>query len=243
QQQQQPPPLPQQQIAAWQAVPQMPIIPMGIYNRYVPKAIQLPTGETLKTTVPSLNANGLIVTQIEPQQTGNSKDSLRSSSRSRSISPRRNDSQQHSRALSANNAGASALPFESSHHHHHHHHHHRRQQMHGVPYSSSKPDSNTYNTISHSFRARSNGIPRVDHNINNNNNTIEDDNITKQFLKQLVDDMQAMKLEMNKIRLASSPMGTTKGRSDSARVNIKELRNDIDAIRARMTIPTKFSKQ
>ncbi|CAF4738154.1 unnamed protein product [Rotaria socialis] len=135
-----------------------------------------------------------------------------------------------------------ALLIESSHHHHHHH-HHRRQPMYDIPYSSSKPDSNMYNTISHSFRARSNGIPRVGHNINNNNNPIEDDNITKQFLKQLVDDMQAMKLEMNKIRLASSPMGTTKGRSDSARVNIKELRNDIDAIRARMTIPTKFSKQ
>ncbi|CAF5000590.1 unnamed protein product, partial [Rotaria socialis] len=151
QQQQQPPlpqpqpqpqplPLPQQQIAAWQAVQQMPIIPMGIYNRYVPKAIQLPTGETLKTAIPSLNANGLIVAQIEPQQTGTSKDSLRSSSRSRSISPKRNDSQQHSRALSANNAGASALLIESSHHHHHHH-HHRRQPMYDIPYSSSKPDS------------------------------------------------------------------------------------------------------
>jgi len=112
--------------------------------------------------------------------------------------------------------------------------------MNGHNYSSSKPDTNIYNTISHSSRTLSKYIPT---NNNNNNNNIDNDNETKQYLKQLIEDMQAMKLEMNKIRLASSSIGTTRGRSDSLRVNLKELRNDIDAIRARMAMTSRISKQ
>ena len=63
-----------------------------------------------------------------------------------------------------------------------------------------------------------------------------------QYLKQLIDDMQAMKLEMNKIRVASSSVGTTRARSDSLRINLKELRSDIDAIRARMAMTPRVSK-
>ena len=80
-------------------------------------------------------------------------------------------------------------------------------------------------------------------NNNNNNNNNDPEQETKQYLKQLLDDMHAMKLEMNKIRLASSSVGTTRIRSDSLRVNLKELRNDIDAIRARMAITSKLSQQ
>jgi hypothetical protein len=97
-----------------------------------------------------------------------------------------------------------------------------------------------YNTISHSSRTRSKYIPTI--NNNNNNNNTDNENETKQYLKQLIDDMQAMKLEMSKMRLASSSVGTSRGRSDSLRINLKELRTDIDAIRARMAMPTRVPK-
>lgn len=55
--------------------------------------------------------------------------------------------------------------------------------------------------------------------------------------------MQAMKLEMNKMRLASSSVGTTtRPRSDSLRVNLKDLRHDIDTIRARMAMTPRAAK-
>jgi hypothetical protein len=113
--------------------------------------------------------------------------------------------------------------------------------MNGHNHSLSKPETTIYNTISHSSRAHSKYLPITNHN-NNNNNT-DNENETKQYLKQLIDDMQAMKLEMNKIRVASSSVGTTRGRCDSLRINLKELRHDIDAIRARMAMTSKISKQ
>ncbi|CAF2758587.1 unnamed protein product [Rotaria sp. Silwood2] len=229
----------QQQMTAWQTAQQMPMIPMGVYQRYVPKVIPLATGETIKTTIPPSNNNGLVIAHIEPQQNENVKDSIRSTSRSRSVSLKRQDSQQQYRPLSAHNADASATLIQSAHHHHHHH---RRHQINDVKYSLSKPDSNMYNTISHSFRTRANYISRTN-NANNNHYHTDDENQTKQYLKQLIDDMHTMKLEMSKIRLASSSMGTTKGRSDSLRINLTELRNDIDAICARMAMTSKISKQ
>jgi hypothetical protein len=115
--------------------------------------------------------------------------------------------------------------------------------MNGHNHSSLKPDSNIYNTISHSSRTLAKYIPTT--NNNNNNNNTDTENETKQYLKQLIDDMQAMKLEMNKIRVASSSVGTatTRGRPDSLRVNLKELRSDIDAIRARMAMTPRVSKR
>ncbi|CAF1412061.1 unnamed protein product [Rotaria sp. Silwood1] len=231
----------QQQMTAWQAARQMSMAPMGVYQRYVPKVIPLATGETIKTTLPSSNTNGVVIAHIESQQNENVQDSMRSPSRSRSVSLKRQDSQQQYRPLSAHNADASASLIQTSHHHHHHH--YRRNQINDIKYSLSKPDSNMYNTISHSFRTRSNYVTRTNNILNNNQHHINDENQTKQYLKQLIDDMHTMKLEMNKIRLASSSFGTIKGRSDSLRINLKELRNDIDAICARMAITSKISKQ
>ena len=142
---------------------------------------------------------------------------------------------QRNRPLSAQNAAASAIIIQSSHHNHH-----RRHHTNG--HNHSKGDSNNmYNTISHSSRTRTKYLPIIN-NHNNNNNNIDNENETKQYLKQLIDDMQAMKVEMSKIRLASSSVGTNRGRSDSLRINLKELRTDIDAIRARMAIPTRVPK-
>ncbi|CAF0988276.1 unnamed protein product [Rotaria sordida] len=236
----------EQQIAAWQAAQQMPMVPMGVYNRYVPKAIPLPTGETIKTTLPSENTNGLVMAHIEPQQNDTVKNLICTSSRSRSVSLKRQDSRTQYRPLSAHNADASANLTQPSHnhHHHHHHHHHRRHQTNGFKSSLSKADSNIYNTISHSFRTRSNYISKTNNMKNNDNHhTDDEDNQTKQYLKQLIEDMHTMKLEMNKLRVASSSTGTAKGRSDSLRINLKELRNDIDAICARMAMASKVSKQ
>lgn len=188
----------------------------------------MPTGETIKTVLPSSNTNGQVIAHIEPQKNRNDKSSSRSPSRSRSISPKRQDHQTRHRPLSAQNADASVNLNQTSRHHrrHHHHHHH---------HSLSKPDSSSmYNTISHSSRIQSKYLPSTN-NINNNNNT-NDENGTRQYLKQLIDDMQAMKLEMNRLRLASSTTGTTRARSDSVRINLKELRQDIDVLRARMAM-------
>jgi hypothetical protein len=194
----------------------------------------LPTGETIKTTLSPTNTNGQVVAHLKPQNGTNGHSSTHSPSRSRSISPRRPDQQFRNRPLSAQNGDASAILIQSSHHHHHHRRHHANG------HSSSKPDSTMYNTISHSSRAHSKYLSTG--NNNNNNNNTDNEHETKQYLKQLIDDMQAMKLEMNKIRLASSSVGTTRARSDSLRVNLKELRSDIDAIRARMAMTAKISK-
>ncbi|CAF0777508.1 unnamed protein product [Adineta steineri] len=231
----------QQQIAAWQAAQQAPVVPMGIYNRYVPKVIPLPTGEKIKTTLSPSNTNGMVVAHIETQQTATSDGYDKSSTRSRSISPKRSDHQYRSRPLSAENADASAILIQSSHHRHHHH---RRHQVNGHSHSASKPESKIYNTISHPSRTRLKYGPPPTNNNNNNNNNTDTDNETKQYLKRLIDDMQAMKLEMNKMRLASSSVGgTTRGRSDSLRLNLKELRTDIDAIRQRMAMTPRVAKQ
>ncbi len=197
----------------------------------------MPTGETVKTTLSPSNTNGKPIAHIEYQNGTNGHSSTRSPSRSRSISPKRQDQQRRNRPLSAENGEASAVLVQSSHRHHHH----RRHHTNGHSHSLSKPDSNIYNTISHSSRTLSKYIPPT--NNNNNNNNIDNENETKQYLKQLIDDMQAMKLEMNKIRLASSSVGTTRGRADSLRVNLKELRHDIDAIRARMAMAPRIVRQ
>jgi hypothetical protein len=202
----------------------------------------MPTGEIFQTTSPSSNTNGTSVAFIEPPQETNSNDFTRSPSRSRSISPKRQDQQNRNRPLSAQNAEASSILIQSPHHQHHHHHHHRRHHMNGNGHSLTKPDSNMYGTISHSSRTRSKYPPTAINNNNNNNNT-DTENETKQYLKQLIDDMQAMKFEMNKIRLASSTGTTTRGRSDSLGVSLNELRNDIDTIRARMAMTSKVNRK
>ena len=201
----------------------------------MPKAIPLANGETIKTTVSPSNTNGHVTAHLETHNGTNGHNTTRSPSRSRSSSPKRQDQQTRNRPLSAQNGDASAILIQSSHHHHHRRHHHTNGHTH-----SSKPDPTMYNTISHSSRVHSKYLQTTNNNNNNNNTDTETE--TKQYLKQLIDDMQAMKLEMSKIRMASSSMGTTRARSDSLRVNLKELRNDIDAIRARMAMTSKISK-
>ena len=60
------------------------------------------------------------------------------------------------------------------------------------------------------------------------------DEETKQYIKMLMDEMQAMKIEMSKLRQAAA-VGP-KGRSDSIQVDLKEIRSHIDLIRSRMAM-------
>ena len=127
-----------------------------------------------------------------------------SRSRSRSISPPPQQQQQQQQYHQQNR-----LPTgQSTHHHRHHRRHH------------------TTDPNSQSSRSRSKNTPAPDFD------EIDDD--TKLYLKVLVEEMQAMKLEMNRLRQASG--NTTKGRSDSLQIDLKEIRSNIDQIRSRMAI-------
>jgi hypothetical protein len=188
----------QQQMAAWQSQQQQPMIPIGIYNRYVPKAIPLPTGETIKTTLPpganGATTNGTAVTYIVSHPAANA-------SPSGSHSPRQQ-----------NHAAASS-------------HRHRRHTPVNNTHTPSQPNSTAHVS---EYQARARNTPSA--------NNDED---TKQYVKTLVDEMQAMKVEMDRLRQTSG--GTSKGRSDSIRVDLRELRSHIEHIRTRMgltpTIP------
>lgn len=181
----------QQQLAAWQAAQQMPLIPMGMYNRYVPKTIPLPTGETLKTTLPPPGiagpaTNGSAVAYIEP-------------------------------ANPTNNQRTSRSPTPNSQSTQHHRHHRRRHHT----------NESSYNNSSHSSRSRH----------KNPSSTVETDDETKQYIKLLIDEMQAMKMEMTKLQ--QTPVNSTRARSDSLQVDLKEIRQHIDLIRARMAMTPK----
>jgi hypothetical protein len=101
--------------------------------------------------------------------------------------------------------------------HQHHHHHHKRHH-------TSQPS-----------QIRSKEIPSA-----NDTDTGVDEE-TKQYLKLLVDEMQAMKMEMNKLRQTAA--GVTKGRSDSLQVDLKEIRSHIDLIRSRMAMTPRIIEQ
>jgi hypothetical protein len=174
---------------------------------YVPKTIPLPTGETLKTTLPpagigGVELNGAAVAYIEPLNSANAQQASRS--RSRSISPPSQQQQPpHQQQYNRLPTG------QSTHHHRHHRRHH------------------TTDPNSQSVRARSKNTPTTtDHD--------DMDDETKLYLKVLVEEMQAMKMEMNKLRQASG--NPTKGRSDSLQVDLKEIRSHIDQIRSRMAL-------
>ncbi|UJR15335.1 hypothetical protein I4U23_002284 [Adineta vaga] len=226
----------QQQMAAWQASQQqqqMPLIPMGIYNRYVPKTIPLPTGETLRTTLPPAGTgqsttNGSAVAYIEPQEATKANNAAsRTPSRSRSNSPRRFNDHQQNRSVSAQHS--SAAPSNR--------HHHRRHRTNGNAYVITRGESGTYDTSSQQSRSRSKYTSSTNPNYNSSEN--EDD--TKQYLKMLIDEMQAMKLEMNRMRQLA--VSAPKGRSDSIHADIKDLRTHIDLIRSRIAMTPKITEK
>ncbi|CAF1427071.1 unnamed protein product [Adineta steineri] len=235
----------QQQMAAWQANQQMPMIPMGIYNRYVPKTIPLPTGETLKTTLPvagmtgvAATTNGAAMAFIEPQRATKGASASRSPSRSRSNSPRRNHDHGQNRSVSAQNSSTAQT---SRHTTHHHHHHHRRHRPNGNAYVITRGEPNTFDTVSQPSRSRSKYTTMSTVNNNNNSNSSDNDDETKQYLKMLIDEMQAMKLEMNRMRQLA--VSAPKGRSDSIHADIKDLRSHIDLIRARIAMTPKVAEK
>ncbi|CAF3081545.1 unnamed protein product [Rotaria sp. Silwood2] len=222
--------LQQQQMATWQAAQQAPSVPIGIYNRYVPKTIPLPTGETLKTAIPSSNVNGAAtngaaMAYIEPQQTANIKDTHNLPSLSTGSHQRQPQNR------SSTNAPSPAY-VQSAHHHHGHHHHHRYHADDNTA-GLSKPDSNIYGNVTQTSRSRPKYSASKDHN-----KTPDNDEDTKQYLKMLVDEMQAMKIEMNKIR--QTALDVPKGRSDSLQGDLKEMRAHIDRIRSRMALTPKI---
>ena len=64
------------------------------------------------------------------------------------------------------------------------------------------------------------------------NNDENDD--TKRYLKLLIEEMQSLKTEMNRLRQNST--GSARGRSDSIQVDLKQLRSEIDLIRSRIAM-------
>ena len=202
---------------------------VGLYPflfSYVPKAIPLPTGETIRTTLSSSQPNGVAIAHIEPAATVDGRVSP-----SRSDSSKHEDQQQRNRSSSAQNPDQQGAPAPSS---------HRHQHRNGTGHGPKKPETQKYGTISHSARKRSK-YPTVITNTNGSSqHQVDPEKDMKEYLKQLMDGMQAIKLEMNKIRVTSTT-STPRARSDSLRVNLKELRNDIDAIRARITITPKVA--
>ncbi len=122
-------------------------------------------------------------------------------------------SRSRSRSISPPPQQQNRLPTGQSNPPHRHRHHRRHHTI----------DSN-----SQSLRVRSKNTPTT--------TEIDEaaDDETKQYLKMLVDEMQSMKLEMNKLR--QTALGTTKGRSDSLQIDLKEIRSHIDHIRSRMAM-------
>lgn len=163
----------------------------------------------------SVAMNGTAMAYIEPQQPANVVDHSQVPIRSRSNSPPR-QTQQQNRSLSVKNTTTSTGVTQSIHHHHH-----RRQTTDESIDGESKADLNIQSNASNSSRTRS-------------KNFTPNDDETKLYLKMLVDEMQAMKLEMNKLRQAATP--ATKTRSDSLQIDLKEMRSHIDLIRARMAM-------
>jgi hypothetical protein len=155
---------------------------------YVPKTIPLPTGETLKTSLPSAGivgepSNSLGVAYIEP---------LASS------------------GVNEKSSNSMASPLAE------------------VPLSSSSIDAH---------RARTKTMMST----NKETPTTDNNDDTKQYLKLLIDEMQSLKLEMNKIQQTSISM-PNKRRSDSIQIDLKQLRSDIDHIRTRIAMTPKLSE-
>jgi hypothetical protein len=117
-----------------------------------------------------------------------------------------NRSRSRSPAHSPQRQQQNRLPTGQSVHHHHHRRHHTID-------NTSKPS-----------RIHSKNPPT----------TTDDDEETKQYLKILVEEMQAMKMEMSKLR--QTPVGPSKGRSDSLQIDLKEIRSNIDLIRSRIAM-------
>ncbi|CAF3915226.1 unnamed protein product [Rotaria sordida] len=214
----------QQQTTNWQAAQQAPPVPIGIYNRYVPKTIPLPTGEVLKTTLPSSGPNGEVMNgaamaYIEPQNPVNIAQNIPSPLSSNSYLQ-----QQQNRSATT---VASPAYIQTTHHRHHSRHH--RNHANDSTEQILKPDLGTSGHVRHTSRSRPKYSPLKD-----DNRIVDTDDETKQYLKMLVDEMQAMKLEMSKLRLTTSD--SPRGRTDSLQTDLKEIRSHIDRLRARMVL-------
>ncbi|CAF1012921.1 unnamed protein product [Didymodactylos carnosus] len=202
----------QQQIAAMMAMQkanQVPIVPLGIYNRYVPKTIPLPSGDTIKTTVPQppiINGN-------DHNQTLNSRGEaflhheqnglINNHSKSRSVSRSSSRNRQKARPASVQH------PFEileTRHHHHHHRHSHK------IPPNGANWGAMTVKGLS-----------------TRNRRKYSDSKETKQYLKQLLDEVQNVKTEMNRIKQTA----VMKNRPDSLKIDLREIKPDIEQIRIR----------
>ncbi|CAF0904852.1 unnamed protein product [Didymodactylos carnosus] len=203
----------QQQMAAMMAMQkanQVPIVPMGIYNRYVPKTIPLPSGDTIKTAIPQppvINGtghnhavNGAAVAFIQPAQ--NNLTNNRSKSRSISRSSSRNRHKE--RPASTQNP----IEILEAHRHHHHHHHSHKLPTDGINWGAQTMK----------------GLPTQ------NRRKYSEDKETKQYLKQLLDEVHNVKTEMNKIKQTAA----MKNRSDSLKIDLREIKADIEQIRTRV---------
>jgi hypothetical protein len=125
----------------------------------------------------------------------------------------------NSRNVRKTSRSPSPLPNSQSvqHRNHHHRRHHTNDQ--------------SYNNTPQPVRSRS----------KNRSATLDTDDETKQYIKLLVNEMQAMKMEMSKLQ--QIPVGTPRGRSDSIQIDLKEIRSHIDLIRARMAMTPRVAEK
>lgn len=185
---------------------------------YVPKTIPLPTGETIKTAVPPQGTNGtptngVAIAYIEPQQKPTTE------AKASDIVPPRSSTNQNT----TTNTQSTRLQQQ------------RRQATNETNDTTLKSDPNKNAPTTQTSRSRTKFSSSKEYPKN-----LETDDDTKQYLKMLIDEMQAMKIEMNKMR--QSGLGITKGRSDSLQGDLKEIRSHIDHIRTRMALTPKIAE-
>lgn len=195
----------------------------------MPKTIPLPTGETLRTTLPPAGAgtagpNGSAMAFIEPQEAAKASHRSRTPSHSRSNSPRRHADHPQNRSVSVQHSSNNSSTR------HHHQHHHRRNRANGNAFEATPAPAPAPRS-----RPKYTPLPVPSYNSSDN------DDDTKQYLKMLIDEMQAMKLEMHRMRQLA--VSAPKGRSDSIHADIKDLRSHIDMIRARIAMTPKVTEK
>ena len=199
---------------------------------YVPKTIPLPTGETIKTTLPATTPNGTlnngtVIAYIEPQSSDKVGDANRLSSVSLSNSYPNSNQQQNGSSTNQRMGSTNVNATVSSTHHRHH-------RTHDNVSGPSQLNISAYTTASHSRRVHSqHRAPKTYNNASGNDKA-------KQYSKMSVNKMQSPKMEMNRIRQTTN--GTPDRDADSLQFVLKEMRSQIDLIRSPIDMRVKISK-
>jgi hypothetical protein len=198
---------------------------------YVPKTIPLPSGETLKTSLPPPGMNGagstLGVAFIEPMNPSDLRVDATADFR---LASQPNPSPRYP---------VPEIPINTLQPTYY-----QRQQSNGMNDASSKVAITPPNAPSQSIRVGYKPPPITANETTTTATTTttnsENTDDTKSYLKALVEEMQSLKLEMSKIHQSSTVTTVpNRARSNSIQVDLKQLRSDIDLIRARIAMTPK----